>query len=124
VRPSRLLGSAIVLKASSLLRFHQAMCRRKYRMLFSSNGRREPGPKGPSAELIHAAVEMKQRNPRWGYPRIAEQIALAFNVPINKDVVRWIARRAADPAISGFYCLTPFGVPLSFGRFLKQKSIV
>src|SRR3981081_3014081 len=51
VRPSRLLRSAIVLKASSLLRFHQAMCRRKYRMLFSPNGRRKPGPKGPSAEL-------------------------------------------------------------------------
>ena len=90
VRPSRLLRSAIVLKASSLLGFHQAMCRRKYRMLFSPNRRRKPGPKGPSAELIHAVVEIKQRNPRWGCPRIAEQIALAFNVPIDKDVVRRI----------------------------------
>src|SRR3984885_1134466 len=33
---------------------------------------------------------MKQRNPRWGCPRIAEQIALAFNVAIDKDVVRRI----------------------------------
>src|SRR6266566_8280631 len=35
----------------------------KYRMLFSKNRRRMPGPKGPSAELIHVVVEMKQRNP-------------------------------------------------------------
>ena len=35
-------------------------------------------PKGPSADLIRAVVEMKERNPRWGCPRIAEQIALAF----------------------------------------------
>ena len=33
--PSRLLRSAIVLKASSLFGFHQAMYRRRYRMLFS-----------------------------------------------------------------------------------------
>jgi hypothetical protein len=33
---------------------------------------------------------MKQRNPRWGCPRIAEQIALAFNLAIDKDVVRRI----------------------------------
>jgi hypothetical protein len=47
-------------------------------MLFSPNRRRKPGPKGPSAELIDAVVDMKQRNPRWGCPRIAQQIA-----PIN-----------------------------------------
>ena len=90
VRPSCLLRSAIVLKASSRLGFHQAMCRRKYRMLFSPNRRRKPGPKGPSAELIHVVVEMKQRNPNWGCPRIAQQIALAFNIQIDKDVVRRI----------------------------------
>jgi putative transposase len=75
VRPTRLLRSAIVLKPSTLLRLHRAMSNRKYRMLFSPNRRRKPGPKGPSAELIHAVVEMKQRNPNWGCPRIAQQIA-------------------------------------------------
>ena len=111
VRPSRLLRSAIVLKASSLLGFHQAMCRRKYRMLFSPNRRRKPGPKGPSAELIHAVVEIKQRNPRWGYPRIAEQIALAFNVPIDKDVVRRILAHhyLPEPGSGGPSWLTLLG---------------
>ena len=69
------------------------MCKQKYLMLFSPNHNRKPGPKGPSAELINAAVEMKRQNPRWGCPRIAEQIALAFNVPIDKDVVRRILAR-------------------------------
>ena len=33
---------------------------------------------------------MKQRNPNWGCPRIAQQIALAFHIQIDKDVVRRI----------------------------------
>jgi transposase len=66
------------------------MSKRKYRMLFSPNRRRKPGPQGPSAELTRAVVEMKQRNPNWGCPRIAQQIALAFHIPIDKDVVRRI----------------------------------
>jgi putative transposase len=90
VRPTRLLRSATVLKPSTLLALHKAMSKRKYRMLFSPDRRRKPGPKGPSAELIHAVVEMKRRNPNWGCPRIAQQIALAFNIQIDKDVVRRI----------------------------------
>ena len=88
VRPTRLLRSAIVLKPSTLLALHKSMSNGKYRMLFSPDRRRKPGPKGPSAELIRAVVEMKQRNPRWGCPRIAQQIALAFHIQIDKDVVR------------------------------------
>ena len=61
--PTRLLRSAIVLKPSTLLAFHKAMSKRKYRTLFSPNRLRKPGPKGPSAELIHAIVEMRQRIP-------------------------------------------------------------
>ena len=90
VRPTRLLRSAIVLKPSTLLGLHKAMSKRKYRMLFSPKRRRKPGPKGPSAELIRAVVEMKQHNPNWGCPRIAQQMALAFNIQIDKDVVRRI----------------------------------
>jgi putative transposase len=66
------------------------MCKQKYRMLFSPNHNRKPGPMGPSAELVHAVVEMKQRNSCWGCPRIAGQITLAFNLAIDKDVVRRI----------------------------------
>jgi hypothetical protein len=43
----------------------------------------EPRPKDPNPDVIRAVVEMKQRNPTWGCPRIAEQISLAFGIPIN-----------------------------------------
>jgi len=114
LRPTRLLRSAIVLKPSTLIGLHQAMCKQKYRMLFSPNHNRKPGPKGPSAELINAVVEMKQRNPRWGCPRIAEQIALAFNVAIDKDVVRGIL---AHRYWSGGYATGP-----SWLTFLGQMK--
>src|SRR5262249_24756266 len=86
----RLIRSAIVLKPSTLLSLHQALRNRKYQLLFSPKQRRKPGPKGPSRELIEAVVQTKQRNPTWGCPRIAQQIALAFNIPIDKDIVRRI----------------------------------
>jgi len=95
VRPTRLLRSAIVLKPSTLLALHKAMSTRKYRMLFSSKRRRKPG--SPSAELIHVVVEMKQRNPSWGCPRIAQQMASAFNIQIDKDVVRRILAHHYPP---------------------------
>src|ERR1700693_774647 len=90
IRPARLIRSAIVLKPSTLLGLHQALRNRKYRLLFSTKRKGKPGPKGPSKELIDAVVQMKQRNPTWGCPRIAEQIALAFDILIDKDVIRRI----------------------------------
>ena len=78
LRPTRLVRSAILLKPSTLLNFYRILVKRKYRLLFSSTRRKKPGPKGPSEDLIRAVVEMKKRNPAWGCPRIAEQIALAF----------------------------------------------
>jgi hypothetical protein len=33
-------------------------------------------------------VELKQRNPDWGWPRIAQHITLAFHIPMSKDVVK------------------------------------
>jgi putative transposase len=82
--------SAIVLKASTLLSIHQALRNRKYRQLFSCKRKGKLGPKGASKKLIDAAVQMKQRNPTWGCPRIAQQMALAFDIFIDKDVVRRI----------------------------------
>ncbi len=97
MRPTRLIRSAIVLKPSTLLNLHRALRRRKYRMLFTQKRVRRPGPKGPSRELIHAIVEMKQRNPSWGCPRIAQQLAVAFDVLTNKDIVRRVLDRHYRP---------------------------
>jgi putative transposase len=53
-----------------LLRQHRALIQRKDRRLFSSKDPMKPDPKGPSQEVIAAVVEMKQRNPSWGCPRV------------------------------------------------------
>ena len=90
IRPKRRRRLAIAFKPSTFLNFHRAMVQRKYRLLFSPKQRTKPGPKGPTADLIQAVVEIKRRNPSWGCPQIAEQINLAFGTFINKDVVRRI----------------------------------
>jgi hypothetical protein len=37
------------------------MCKQKYCMLFSLNHNRKPGPKGPSAELVHVCESVTLR---------------------------------------------------------------
>jgi putative transposase len=80
MRPARIIRSAITVKPSTLLNLHVALKTRKYHLLFSPKRRRKPGPKAPSKELVEAVIEMKQRNPSWGCPRIAQQIAMAFDI--------------------------------------------
>jgi putative transposase len=97
IKPSRFRRVAIAFKPSTLLNFHRARVRRKYRLLFSPNQKTKPGPKGPTADLIRAVVEMKQRNPDWGCPHIADQINLAFGTTIDKDIVRRILALHCGP---------------------------
>ena len=111
MRPTRLLRSAIVLKPSTILRFHREHVKRKYRLLFTPKTRGKPGPSGPSPELISAILEMKRRNPHFGYQRIADQISLVFDAEIDKDVVRRILARhyKPDPGPKGPSWLTFLG---------------
>ena len=95
--PRRWLRAAVGIKPSTLMKFHQALIQRKYHLLFSSHRHGKPGPKGPAAELIRAIVEIKQRNPRYGYPRIAFLIGNIFGIPIDKDVVRRVLARHYRP---------------------------
>jgi putative transposase len=97
MRPIRVLRSAVVLKPATLLNFHKMLVKQKYRLLFAPKRLSHPGPKGPTKELIDAVVEMKRRNRTWGYKRIAQQIALAFGVDIDKDVVRRILTTHLHP---------------------------
>jgi putative transposase len=93
--------SAVAIRPATLLRFHRALVRRKYRRLFSGKPRCRPGPKGPSQELIAVILEMKRRNPRLGCPRIASQGSHAFGVEIDKDVVRRILAKHYRPKPGG-----------------------
>jgi putative transposase len=109
IRPARLIRSAIVLKPSTLLSLHRTLGNRKYRLLFSPKRKRRPGPHGLNKELIEAVVQTKQRNPTWGCPPIAQQIALAFNIPIDKDIVRRILASYYRPDSTGPSWLTSIG---------------
>jgi transposase InsO family protein len=86
LNPRRITRAAIIIRPSTLLRFRDALVRRKYRQLYSPSGGRKPGPSGPSKDIIQAIIEMKQRNPRYGCPRIAQQINLAFGLELDKDI--------------------------------------
>ncbi len=99
--PSRICKSAVILRPSTLFRFHQYLVRRKYRLLFSPRTRTKPGPKGPSEMLIHAIVELKRRNPAFGCPRIALIISKTFGVEIDKNVVRRMLAKHYHPEIGG-----------------------
>ena len=96
--PHHIRRSAIILRPSTLLRFHEALKKRKYRLLYTSRQKGKPGPKGPSQELILVIVEMKHRNPGYGCPKIAEQISKLFGIDINKDIVRRILDKYYYPA--------------------------
>ena len=86
----RLQRTAVAFRPSTFLRFKEFLVRQKYRFLFSSGKQSRPGPKGPSAEIIAAVVEFKQRNPRCGCPRIAQQLSISFGIDLHPDVVRRI----------------------------------
>jgi hypothetical protein len=102
VSPLRIPKLAALIKPATLFKFHKALVDRKYRLLFSSSSHRlKRGPKGPSAELIAAIVEMKRRNPKFGCVRLAQQIAHAFGIEIDKDIVRRVLAKHYRPGDSG-----------------------
>ena len=111
MNPRRIVRSAIIIKPSTLLSFHNALKKRKYRLLFSPCGGRKPGPKGPSRDIIDAIVAMKRRNPRYGCPRIAQQINLTFGLSLDKDTARRVlaVHYKPDPNNRGPSWLTTIG---------------
>ena len=102
LKPGRIRKLAIAVRPSTLLVFHAALVRRKYRRLFSSRSSpKKPGPKGPAEALIRAIVELKSRNPRFGCPRIARIISHTFGVDIDKNVVHRVLAQHYRPTSGG-----------------------
>ena len=95
--PHHIQRAAVILRPSTLLKFHDMLKKRKYRLLYTAHRKGKPGPKGPSQELIEAIVELKRRNTRFGCPRIAQEINKAFGVNIDKDVVRRVLEKHYRP---------------------------
>ena len=100
--PGRIQKVAVALRPSTLLAFHQALIRRKYRRLFSSKPcPKKPGPKGSDEALIQAIVELKARNPRFGCPRIARIISRTFGVDVDRNIVYRVLSKHYRPAPGG-----------------------
>jgi putative transposase len=98
----RIQKVAIALRPSTLLAFHQALVRRKYRRLFSANlSTKRPGPKGPDEALVQAILELKSRNPRFGCPRIARIVTQTFGIEIDKNVVHRVLAKHYRPTSGG-----------------------
>lgn len=97
INPRRLSKIAVIIRPSTLLKFHKALVKYKYRLLYSNKASKKPGPKGPSQEIINLIIEMKQRNPRFGCRRIAMQISNVFDVEVNKDIVRRVLAKYYKP---------------------------
>jgi putative transposase len=90
MKRGRLLRSAVIISPATILKFHRALVKRKYRRLFSnkSTTRKKPGPKGPSKESIRVIVNIKRNNPTFGCPKIADMVNNIFGLDIDKDDVR------------------------------------
>ncbi len=101
LRPARIFKVAIGIRTSTLIKFHQCLVNRKYRMLFSPKRKTKPGPKGPSEQLIRIIVELKRRNPRFGCPQIALIISKTFGIQIDKNVVRRVLAKHYQPGSGG-----------------------
>ncbi len=87
INKERLEKLAVILRPATILKFHKALVDRKYRYLYSRKTQRKPGRKGPDPALIKLVIEMKQRNPRFGYGRIAMQIYKEFGVDVSRFTV-------------------------------------
>ncbi len=85
--------------------------KRKYRHLYSNKTRKKPGRKPPSQALIDLVLEMKRRNPNYGYRRIAMQIFQSFGIKISCFTVGRILRKykKSPPRGSGPSWLTFIG---------------
>ena len=89
----RLQKVAVILKPATILAFHKALVKRKYSKLYSNQARKIPGRKPSDQVLTDLVIEMKRRNPSFGYGRISMQIFEAFGITISRFAVGRILRK-------------------------------
>jgi len=95
--PRRVKRAAILVAESTLLDLHRALVARKYRRLFGNPAKRRPGRKGPSKDLIKLVVEMKEKNPSYGCPKIAMLVTNVSGQKIDEETVRRILKKHYRP---------------------------
>jgi putative transposase len=101
ISPNRLRKIAIIVKPTTFLKLHKALVNRKYRLLYSNKITKKPGRKPPSQALIDLVLEMKRRNPNYGYRRISMQILQSFGIKISCFAVGRILRKYYKSLPSG-----------------------
>jgi transposase InsO family protein len=92
---------AVIIKPATILAFHKALVKRKYSKLYSNRAKKIPGRKLPEKILIDFVIEMKRRNPSFGYGRISMQILEAFGFSISRFAVARILRNSKHNLPSG-----------------------
>jgi hypothetical protein len=97
----RLQKIAVIIKPATILAFHKALVKRKYSKLYSNRAKKVPGRKAREQVLIDLVIEMKRRNPSFGYGRISMQIFEAFGVTISRFAVARILRKNRHDLPSG-----------------------
>lgn len=98
---SRLNKIAVIIKPTTILVFHKSLVNRKYSRLYSNKTKRKPGRKPQDQALIDLVIEMKKRNPSFGYGRISMQILEAFGIAISRFAVGRILRKNTHRLPSG-----------------------
>jgi putative transposase len=101
ISEKRLKKVAVIIKPATILGFHGALVKRKYSRLYSNNSDKRPGRKGQDQALIDLVIEMKARNPSFGYGRIAMQIFEAFGIEISRFAVGRILRKNKHKLLPG-----------------------
>ena len=83
--PHHIQRAAVILKPSTLLRFHEALKKRKYQLLYSSRKKGKPGPKGPFQELIEVIIELKMYNKAISRIDAPKYLSVMMGKPVFKE---------------------------------------
>ena len=67
----RVYKFAIILESATILGFHKALVKRKYKKHFSNKLHNKLGKKAPDQKIIDIVIEVNKRNPTFGYGRIS-----------------------------------------------------
>ncbi|MBF0443872.1 MAG: hypothetical protein HQK54_18330, partial [Oligoflexales bacterium] len=94
----RLTRVAVIVSPDTILKFHKALIKKKYQILFGSKGAKKPGRKGFDKDIVNLVIEIKAKNPTYGCPRISMLVSNITGISISEQTVRRILRKYYKPA--------------------------
>ena len=97
ISSNRLRRVAIIVKPATILKFHRALVKRKYKTLYGSKGQKKLGRRGFGSKMIDLIIEIKRNNRRNGCPKIAMLASNATGTTISEATVRRIVRKHFKP---------------------------